>query len=436
MPKQTLKRNSLRRYGSILVLAAVLCLLYGLAGCGSGFRAPAGAYLGRHFNPAMQVYMATRVDSTGADLPELRVSVPYRSLVFRRQGDQFVSGIEVTVVAVAHGDRVGGGVGSSQISLLDVDATQSQTRLHCQVPVRLQTEDPVILQVMVKPDATAFAWKNELEYRPSAAKSIPLYFADFAWNLDDGPQMRPQLGFDRDSLEVRIAVAPRPNREWPAGGVTLVAAVRGQGEETRHTHRRVINSVADIGAGREYRLTWAARELRFGRSELTINLEALAASGNEKLTLDPPRTFVNLQIPWWDSRQWKMHVSWLDGLAVKDTRNQLGDLDPAGRESAWYDFWEELGGQLGVPAKQLLNRHLWRVIEADDQFGGHTRGALSDRGRIYIRHGRPDNVRSFGDDMSRESRWEIWTYNEQRLRFTFYDPHGLGDFQLYDQSAF
>ncbi|MFH1842863.1 MAG: GWxTD domain-containing protein [bacterium] len=436
MPRLTFKRNSLRRYELFLVQAAALCWLCGLTGCGGGFRAPAGSYLGRHYNPAMQVYMAMRVDSTGTDLPELRVSVPYRSLVFRRLGDQFVSGIEVTVVAVAHGERVGGGVGSSDISLLDADATQSQTRLHCQVPVRLQTEDPVVLQVMVKPEATAFAWKNELEYRPSAAKSIPLYFADFIWNLDDDPQMRPQLGFERDSLEVRIVVAPRPNREWPDGGVTLLAAVRGQGEENRRTHRRLIGSAAAIGNGREYRLTWAARDLRFGRSELTVQMEALAASGNEKLTLDPPRTFVNLQIPWWDSRQWKMHVSWLDGLVVKDKRNQLDNLDPDEREPAWYELWEVMGGQLGVPAKQLLNRHLWRVIEADDQFGGQTRGALSDRGRIYIRHGRPDNVRSFGDDMSRESRWEIWTYNEQRLRFTFYDPHGLGDFQLYDQSAF
>jgi GWxTD domain-containing protein len=56
-------------------------------------------------------------------------------------------------------------------------------------------------------------------------------------------------------------------------------------------------------------------------------------------------------------------------------------------------------------------------------------GAKSDRGKIYIKYGSPDDiVRTFSDN---NEVIEIWKYNKSNKEFTFVDKSGLGNFNLY-----
>jgi GWxTD domain-containing protein len=179
-------------------------------------------------------------------------------------------------------------------------------------------------------------------------------------------------------------------------------------------------------------MAWSSREIYFGHCTLGLRLEVALAAGSERLSLDPPRQFTNLQVPFWNDQEWKRHVAWLEGIAGRARRQELAALPVPQRESAWRAVFAAAAAAAGVPPAALEARHLLRIVEADARFGGFGRGALSDRGRIYIRYGPPDRIQHFGDEMAREGRWEVWYYLQLGEQFTFYDPQGMGDYQLYE----
>lgn len=398
-------------------------------------RGGSGPRFGERSRAPLDVFVTTRVDSAGTDLPEVQVSIPYRSLIFRRENDTYVSKVLVAVVATAGNQRVGGGIGSSAAQVADYAATQLQRRLRCNVPVRLSGQDEVVLDVTIEVAETSRRWQRRLVYRPQAGRLIPLYFSGFQWNLDREDQSDQYLGIGTDSLRVELDLRLRPGAEpWPEGGVYLVTGIRGEGREQALVRRVPLSKERIQADGTKLSLVWAARDLVFGSSVLAVRLEGVLAEGTEQLALDPPRPFVNLQVPWWDNRDWKQHVSWLEGLVEKAQRQSLVSTGRGRRASVWRDVWEGLAASTGQAAGRLESQHLLRIVEADAKFGNFSRGALTARGRIFIRYGAPDSIRSHGDDLSRGSRWEIWYYLDERLQFTFYDPHGLGDFQLYDSS--
>jgi hypothetical protein len=55
-------------------------------------------------------------------------------------------------------------------------------------------------------------------------------------------------------------------------------------------------------------------------------------------------------------------------------------------------------------------------------------GWRTDRGRIYIIYGPPDDVEHQTDQQFRE--FEIWRYNKANREFVFWDRDGSGDYQL------
>jgi GWxTD domain-containing protein len=113
-----------------------------------------------------------------------------------------------------------------------------------------------------------------------------------------------------------------------------------------------------------------------------------------------------------------------------ERRGRLRDLPAAARGAAWDELWAELGRQQQASAAEARRQHLRRIVTADDRFGGDRRGALTDRGRVYVRWGEPAEVEQAADPLVPGAVWEVWTYPEAGLRFVFHDAHGLGDFRL------
>ena len=145
------------------------------------------------------------------------------------------------------------------------------------------------------------------------------------------------------------------------------------------------------------------------------------------------------------------------------------------REVMTQGFWESVDGPMGSldgPTRLLFRE---RVALADARFGGRVRGSLTDRGRVLVRFGEPDEVhkellplerdriafylqreidagqRSDAGDPERRSpedtsAYEVWTYmswghslfaregslptHGQPLRFIFVDELGTGQYEL------
>lgn len=71
-----------------------------------------------------------------------------------------------------------------------------------------------------------------------------------------------------------------------------------------------------------------------------------------------------------------------------------------------------------------------RADYALENFAGITNqnGAKTDRGKIYIKFGKPDNIkRDYSQD---EIVYELWTYTDIKKEFLFKDESGLGNYIL------
>jgi GWxTD domain-containing protein len=100
------------------------------------------------------------------------------------------------------------------------------------------------------------------------------------------------------------------------------------------------------------------------------------------------------------------------------------------RKRIWEEFWREKDPTPGTPRNELLEEHLQRFRYANDHFGvGLTQGWRTDRGRIYIIYGQPDEVESHPFEIGTKPT-EVWYYYTKGRRFVFIDETGFGDYVL------
>ena len=132
-----------------------------------------------------------------------------------------------------------------------------------------------------------------------------------------------------------------------------------------------------------------------------------------------------------DDRTWRRHLAWLEHKFPDDVLAGLKDLPPEARKRAWRDLWLTSGGDPDLERR----RHLDLIVEADRRFSASKRGALTDRGRAWIRYGPPDEIGRVADDQTRGAGWEHWRYEALNIRLTFLDAHGLGDYRLLERGT-
>lgn len=76
-----------------------------------------------------------------------------------------------------------------------------------------------------------------------------------------------------------------------------------------------------------------------------------------------------------------------------DSWSEFQSMTKAGRLRALQDFWTNLDPTPDTPANELYDRFLTRVATAERRFGAFgVHGALTDRGRVYVTYGHPDDV--------------------------------------------
>ena len=94
-----------------------------------------------------------------------------------------------------------------------------------------------------------------------------------------------------------------------------------------------------------------------------------------------------------------------------------------------YDFWNT--NSLTATSENRVE-HLKRVKYARKNFGSFSKdGVKSDRGRVYLLYGPPDDVERNASQMDSKP-FEVWTYNsiEDGVEFIFADLTGYGDYEL------
>ena len=94
-------------------------------------------------------------------------------------------------------------------------------------------------------------------------------------------------------------------------------------------------------------------------------------------------------------------------------------------------FWKSRDPNPNTKKNELMDEYFKRINYANANFSSlSTNGWLTDRGRILIKFGQPDDIERHPFEL--ESRpYEIWRYYTLRKVFLFEDYTGFGDFRLH-----
>jgi len=116
-------------------------------------------------------------------------------------------------------------------------------------------------------------------------------------------------------------------------------------------------------------------------------------------------------------------------IASKDDLQALRDAPEAARPDEWAKFWAARDPDPSTIENEALTQHLERVQFVIKEFSQFGAGWRSDRGRVYIKYGAPEQIDTAMDSRS-QGEYEIWRYFARNLNFVFYDMFGVGDYKL------
>ena len=99
------------------------------------------------------------------------------------------------------------------------------------------------------------------------------------------------------------------------------------------------------------------------------------------------------------------------------------------REDEWRNFWSRRDPDPTTAQNEALEELLNRIRYASERYSRFGKAWKTDRGRVFIRYGRPDRVEEAPDRIN-QGDYEIWHYYARNLSFVFYAQFSGGEYRL------
>ena len=116
-------------------------------------------------------------------------------------------------------------------------------------------------------------------------------------------------------------------------------------------------------------------------------------------------------------------------IASKEEIKPLREAPEAERAAAWAKFWAARDPDPTTDVNEALAQYIARIQYVDEHYSQFGPGWRSDRGRVYIRFGPPEQIDTAMDQRA-TGEYEIWRYYTISRSFVFYDMFGVGDYKL------
>jgi GWxTD domain-containing protein len=130
-----------------------------------------------------------------------------------------------------------------------------------------------------------------------------------------------------------------------------------------------------------------------------------------------------------DDEVWHMKVDQLQYIASTREKNILRDAEAGERDSLWFAFWKALDPTPNTAYNEKEVEYYERIAYSEEHFSNGDRGWRSDRARVFVQHGPPDEIQSYPYELD-SFPYEIWLYYKNNLRFVFVDRYGFGQYIL------
>lgn len=118
-------------------------------------------------------------------------------------------------------------------------------------------------------------------------------------------------------------------------------------------------------------------------------------------------------------------------LSIIDTEQKVNQLlNSDDYKAALNDYWQKLDPTPDTKYNELMNEFYQRVDYCQETFKSidGSKGAYSDRGKIYIIFGPPNKIER--NSSNSDKVVETWFYDNQKKKFVFVDNDGTGKYSL------
>jgi GWxTD domain-containing protein len=239
-----------------------------------------------------------------------------------------------------------------------------------------------------------------VEVRPFPAGGIALADPILVWESDGGGRFIPNpmqiYGLRKDTLSVYVqATVPETA---PADSLDVrILLSRDTGEQMEEAFFRV--------PVKERRITFLRMTdlAAFPSGAYRLTVETSSPGG---LFASAGKDFVVV----WELVNWQKPLRdiALEARLVLSNKQyeEFTGMDLGEQEAFMRAFWKKLDPTPQTAANETFDKFIARVRSADAQFGSAERGALTDRGYIYIRFGRPDDIVNQPLPQSRDDLYE------------------------------
>lgn len=187
--------------------------------------------------------------------------------------------------------------------------------------------------------------------------------------------------------------------------------------------------IRQAGSVQRYKLPIDTRGLAAGTYQLKLEVKKDLDESSSQTTFRILRSSIPL-VPAELDRE-------IDPLTYITTPGEIATMKTGTfqeRREKFLDFWLRRADNNKEAAEAMRAEFYKRVDFANQHFeGGLSHGWRSDRGRIYIIYGQPDQVETHDEDFSTPP-YQIWYYYNLKLEFVFLDEFGTGDYRLVQSS--
>jgi GWxTD domain-containing protein len=124
-------------------------------------------------------------------------------------------------------------------------------------------------------------------------------------------------------------------------------------------------------------------------------------------------------------------LNFLRHFAAPPRLDRLRAASEDERPAAWATFMRETDDQPSTREHEALRLYFGRLVRANSRFREEaTPGWLSDRGRVFIALGEPDQLLEPQITDFQRNRTQVWEYQGQNLQLIFVDVTGTGRWRL------
>ena len=128
-------------------------------------------------------------------------------------------------------------------------------------------------------------------------------------------------------------------------------------------------------------------------------------------------------------------LSYLRYFTSPERLQALRDTPPEQRAAAWTAFWKQTDPNPATQEHEALRDYFKRIATANGRYGEKgTAGWLTDRGKVYVTLGEPDQAGQQMGAISSRGRAEIWVYTQYNLRLIFTSQGAVGRYRLTQSS--